>query len=119
MTSALVAAIGLVGGVVSGLFGVGGAIVMVPAMVLLLHVSQHTANGTSLAALLLPVGVLGVLEYHRRGEVVVSYAVLLALGLFVGVLLGAKLAGSVPDLPLRRAFGGLLLVVAGRMLLGR
>ncbi|HUL01920.1 MAG TPA: TSUP family transporter [Gemmatimonadales bacterium] len=119
MTSALVVVVGLVGGVVSGLFGIGGAIVIVPALVLLLKVSQHTANGTSLAALLLPVGLLGVLEYYRRGEVVVSYALLLAVGIFVGSLLGAKFAGSISDLVLRRAFGGLLLVVAGRLLLGR
>ena len=119
MNSALVAVIGLVGGVVSGLFGIGGAVVMVPALVLFLKVTQHTANGTSLAALLLPVGVLGVIEYYRRGEVNVPYAVLLALGLFVGVLLGAKLAGIVPDLLLRRAFGVVLLLAAVRMLMGR
>jgi len=119
MTWALVTAIGLAGGVVSGLFGVGGAIVIVPGLVLFLKVSQHVANGTSLAALLLPVGLLGALEYYRRGEVIVPYAVLLALGLFVGALLGAKLAGSISDLVLRRSFGGFLLVVAGRLLLGR
>jgi uncharacterized membrane protein YfcA len=119
MTWLLVAVIGFTGGVVSGLFGIGGAIIIVPGLVLLLKLSQHTANGTSLAALLLPVGLLGAIEYYRRGEVVVSYAVILALGLFVGVLLGAKLAGAVSDLALRRAFGGLLLVVAGRLLLGR
>jgi len=119
MTAALVAAIGLAGGVVSGLFGIGGAVVMVPALVLFLKTTQHTANGTSLAALLLPVGILGVMEYYRRGEVVVHYAVLLAVGLFVGVLLGAKLAGTVPDLLLRRAFGVLLLLTAVRMLVGR
>jgi hypothetical protein len=115
----LVAAIGLVSGVASGLFGVGGAIVMIPGLVMLLKMSQHAANGTSLAALLLPVGLLGAIEYYRRGEVNVPYALLLALGLFVGALLGAKLAGVVSDLTLRRAFGVFLLLVAGRLLLGR
>ena len=119
MTWVLVAAIGLISGVASGLFGVGGAIVMIPALVMLLKMSQHAANGTSLAALLLPVGLLGVLEYYRRGEVNVPYAILLALGLFIGVLLGAKLAGVVSDLALRRAFGAFLLLAAGRLLLGR
>src|SRR5207237_3816955 len=109
MTWALVAMIGLMAGVVSGLFGVGGAIVIIPCLVLVLKLSQHTANGTSLAALLLPVGLLGAIEYYRRGEVIVPYAVLLALGLFLGVFVGARLAGTVPDLVLRRAFGGLLL----------
>jgi uncharacterized protein len=115
----LVAAIGLISGVASGLFGVGGAIVMIPGLVMLLKMSQHAANGTSLAALLLPVGLLGAVEYYRRGEVNVPYAFLLAAGLFIGALVGAKLAGVVSDLALRRAFGVFLLLVAGRMLLGR
>jgi uncharacterized protein len=119
MTWLLVAVIGLVSGVASGLFGVGGAIVMIPGLVMLLKMSQHAANGTSLAALLLPVGLLGALEYYRRGEVIVPYAVLLSVGLFIGALLGAKLAGGVSDLALRRAFGVFLLLVAGRLLLGR
>src|SRR2546421_877 len=69
MTWVLVALLGLVAGVVSGLFGIGGAIVIIPGLVLLAKLPQHTANGTSLAALLLPVGILGVLEYNRRGQV--------------------------------------------------
>jgi uncharacterized membrane protein YfcA len=119
MTWTIVGAIGLVAGVVSGLFGIGGAILIIPALVVLLKMSQHAANGTSLAALLLPVGLLGALEYYRRGEVNVAYAVVLAGGLFVGALVGAKLAGAVSDLALRRAFGGFLLVVAARFLLAR
>ena len=118
MTSVLVALIGLVGGVVSGLFGVGGAIVIVPSLVLLAKMPQHTANGTSLAALLLPVGVLGVREYYRRGQVNIPYALLVAAGLFVGVFVGAQLAGGVSDVTMRRAFGGFLLLVAGKLLLG-
>jgi uncharacterized membrane protein YfcA len=119
MTWVLVGATGLVAGVVSGLFGVGGAIVIIPGLVLLLKMSQHAANGTSLAALLLPVGLLGAMEYYRRGEVNVPYAIVIALGLFFGALIGAKLAGSIPDLALRRAFGALLLIVAARLLAGQ
>jgi len=113
-----VALIGLVGGVVSGLFGVGGAIVIVPALVLLVKLPPHTASGTSLASLLLPVGLLGAIEYYRRGQVNIPYAVILSAGLFVGVFIGANLAGEVSDVALRRAFGGLLLIVAGKLLLG-
>jgi uncharacterized membrane protein YfcA len=69
--------------------------------------------------MLLPVGALGALEYYRRGEVNVPYAILIALGLFVGAMLGARLAGSVSDVVLRRAFGALLLFVSVRLLLGR
>src|SRR5437763_14778461 len=105
MRGVLVALIGLVAGVVSGLFGVGGAIVIIPGRVLVAKLPQHTANGTSLAALLLPVGLLGAWEYYRRGQVSVPYAAIIAVGLFSGALLGAKLAGTVWGVPLRRAFG--------------
>ncbi len=118
MTWVLVAVIGLVAGVVSGLFGVGGAVVIVPALVLLVKLPQHVANGTSLASLLLPVGLLGALEYYRRGQVNVPYAVIIAVGLFVGALVGAKLAGGLPDATLRRAFGAFLLLVSAKLLVG-
>jgi uncharacterized protein len=117
MNYTLVALLGLVAGVISGLFGVGGAIVIVPGLVLLGKVPQHTANGTSLAALLLPVGLLGFLQYYKRGQVNLPYAALIAVGLFLGALLGAKLAGSMSDVWLKRAFGVLLLFVAGKLLL--
>ncbi len=119
MTWVLVAAIGFAAGIVSGLFGVGGAIVIIPGLVLLLGMSQHAANGTSLAALLLPVGLLGTIEYYRRGEVNVPYAVVIAAGLLLGALIGARLAGMLSDLTLRRAFGAFLLVVAVRLLAWR
>ena len=117
MTYLGVALLGLVAGVVSGLFGVGGAIVIVPGLVLLFKLNQHTANGTSLAALLLPVGLLGMLQYYKRGQVNLPYAGLIALGLFVGALVGAQIAGSVSDVTLRRAFGGFLLLVSAKLLL--
>jgi uncharacterized membrane protein YfcA len=112
----LVGLIGLTAGVVSGLFGVGGAILIIPGLVLLLGLSQHAAQGTSLAALLLPVGFLGALQYYKRGEVSVPYAAIIAIGLFFGAFLGAKLAGTMGDLALRRAFGVFLLLVAARLL---
>jgi len=77
---------------------------------------QHTASGTSLAALLLPVGFLGFWQYYKRGQVNLPYAAIIAVGLFLGALLGAKLAGSLSDTSLRRAFGGFLAVVAARLL---
>ncbi|HMA41593.1 MAG TPA: sulfite exporter TauE/SafE family protein [Gemmatimonadales bacterium] len=117
MNYTLVALLGLVAGVISGLFGVGGAIVIVPGLVLLGKVPQHTANGTSLAALLLPVGLLGFLQYYKRGQVNLPYAALIAVGLLLGALVGAKLAGSMSDVWLKRAFGVLLLFVAGKLLL--
>lgn len=108
--------LGLAAGVVSGLFGVGGAVVIVPGLVLLAKLPQHTAHGTSLAALLPAVGILGVLEYHRRGQVNIPYAAAIAAGIFLGALLGAKLAGGLPEPVLRRLFGGFLLLVSVRLL---
>lgn len=116
MTYALVAVLGLLAGVISGLFGVGGAIVIVPGLVLLAKMPQHTANGTSLGALLLPVGLLGFLQYSKRGQVNLGFAAIIAVGLFLGALLGAKLAGGLTDTTLRRAFGVFLLFVAGKLL---
>ncbi|MGH7546838.1 MAG: TSUP family transporter [Gemmatimonadales bacterium] len=113
MNWVLVSVIGLVAGVVSGLFGVGGAVVIVPGLVLLLGLPQHTANGTSLAALVLPAGILiGTLEYYKRGQVNVPYAAVIAAGLLLGALVGAKLAGTLGDLALRRGFAVFLMVVA-------
>lgn len=116
MSYVLVGVLGLAAGVVSGLFGVGGAIVIIPGLVLLAKMDQHTANGTSLAALLLPVGLLGFLQYYKRNQVNLTYAALVAVGLLLGAFVGAKLAGTLSDVALRRAFGVFLLLVAGKLL---
>lgn len=116
MTWILVALLGLIAGVVSGLFGVGGAIVIIPGLVLLAKLPQHTAHGTSLAALLLPVGILGALEYYKRGQVNVAFAAIVAVGLLVGAYFGARLAGAMSEAMLRKAFGIFLLVVSVKLL---
>jgi uncharacterized membrane protein YfcA len=103
--------------VISGLYGVGGAVVIIPGLVLVAGLSQHTAQGTSLAALLLPVGVLGAFEYYKRGQVNIPYAAVISLGLFFGAFAGAKLAGTLGEETLRRAFGAFLLLVSLRFLL--
>src|SRR5258708_11382461 len=108
MTWVLVSLLGLLAGVVSGLFGVGGAVVIIPGLVLIAKLQQHTAHGTSLAALLLPVGLLGVLEYSKRQQVNWAYAGVVAVGLLIGACFGARLAGSISDVALRKTFGGCL-----------
>jgi len=113
----MVAILGLVSGVVSGLFGVGGAVVIIPGLVMLAKLPQHTAHGTSLAALLLPVGLLGVLEYSKRQQVNWGYAAVVAVGLLIGAYFGARLAGSVSDVLLRKLFRAFLLLVAAKLLL--
>jgi uncharacterized membrane protein YfcA len=108
---------GLFAGVVSGLFGVGGAVVIIPGLVLITKMPQHTAHGTSLAALLLPVGLLGVMQYAKRQQVSWGYAAVVAVGLLIGAYFGAKLAGSVSDATLCKVFGGFLMLISVKLLL--
>ena len=110
--------IGLGAGVLSGLFGVGGGVLIVPALVYLVGLSSHTAVGTSLGALLLPVGLLGAMAYYRAGHMQLSAALLIALGLFVGAHFGARLALSLSPVHLTRAFAVFLGLVAVRMWVG-
>jgi uncharacterized membrane protein YfcA len=119
MQLVLSALIGLTAGVLSGVFGIGGGIIVVPALVLLVGLNQHTATGTSLAALLLPVGILGVLTYYRSNAVNLPVAGLLAAGIVVGTALGARLGLSLPEVLLRRLLAGLMIVVAVQLLLKR
>ena len=109
--------IGLAGGVLSGLFGIGGGLVIVPALILFLGMSAKQAAGTSLAALLLPVGIFGALEYARAGHVDVRLAALLALGLLIGAFVGARVAIGLPNELIQRAFGVLLVLVGVRLAL--
>lgn len=111
--------LGLGAGVLSGLFGIGGGIIIVPGLIYLFGLSQHKAQGTSLVALLLPVGLLAVLKYYKAGHVEIFSGLLLALGLFLGAYFGANIAESLPTPLLKRLFGGLFLIIAIRMLLGK
>ncbi len=104
--------VGILAGVMSGLFGIGGGIVIVPLFVFLLGYSQHKAQGTSLAALLLPVGLLGVLEYHKEQNVNLQAGLIAAIGLFLGALAGAKIAVGLDPLLMRRGFSVFLALVA-------
>jgi uncharacterized membrane protein YfcA len=107
--------LGLVAGVLSGLFGIGGGVVIVPALILLARMSPLTATGTSLGALLLPVGLLGAWTYHRDGHLDMRAAALIALGLALGVYGGAVVAQGVAPVTLRRMFAVFLALVAVRM----
>jgi uncharacterized membrane protein YfcA len=108
-------ATGLIAGVLSGMFGIGGGLVIVPALVFFAKMSQRTAVGTSLGALLLPVGALGVYAYWSEGQVDVKAAMWIALGMFLGAYGGATFAQAVSESLLKRAFAVLLVMVAGRL----
>lgn len=108
--------VGLVAGVLSGMFGIGGGLIIVPALVLLFGVDQKTAVGTSLFALLWPVGILGVREYWIRGELNITQGTMVALGLIFGVLAGAKLTGVLSPLTAKRFYAVFLLLIGMYML---
>jgi uncharacterized protein len=107
--------IGLAAGILAGLFGIGGGILIVPALVLLGGMSIQTATGTSLGALLLPVGLLGAVVYYREGHLDVRAALLLSLGMFAGAYLGATLSQTLKATVLSRLFAVFLAAVAVRM----
>ena len=115
MNPLLFLAIGLAAGVLAGMFGIGGGILIVPALVLLARLPAQTATGTSLAVFLLPIGALGAWSYFKAGHVRIGAALLIAAGVFCGAYVGARLALQFPPHALRRAFAVLLVLVAARM----
>jgi uncharacterized membrane protein YfcA len=112
----LIIVLGIVVGMVSGVVGIGGGILFVPALVWLLGMDQHKAQGTSLGALLAPVGILAFYEYYRKGNADVRVAALLALGFLVGAYLGAIGAQHIPELWLRRVFAATMIAVGSGLL---
>jgi uncharacterized membrane protein YfcA len=119
MTTFLFVVIGLAAGVLAGMFGIGGGILIIPALVLLAKLTPQEATGTSLGSLLLPVGALGAWAYYKEGFVRVAPAAWVALGLFLGTYVGAKIALQMSPVMLRRAFSVFLAVVAVRMWFGK
>ena len=109
-------AIGLIAGVFAGMFGIGGGIIIVPALLYVVKMKQLEALGTSLAALIPPVGLLGALEYYRNGYINLKFAALIALGLFLGAFLGAKLMISLPVGAARKLYAVFMIVIALQML---
>ncbi|MBB4637144.1 sulfite exporter TauE/SafE family protein [Longimicrobium terrae] len=107
--------IGLGAGVLSGLFGIGGGLVIVPALMLLAKMQPLQATGTSLGALLLPVGALGAYEYYKNGHVNASASLMIAFGLLIGAYFGAHWAQTLSPVQLKRAFAVFLVLVAVRM----
>ena len=107
--------LGVVAGVLAGLFGIGGGVIMVLGLAAVFRLPFTLATGTSLAAMLLPVGVLGVWVYWKNGNVDVKAALLLGLGLFVGTWVGAKIANTTPSAAIQRAFAVFMVIMAVRM----
>jgi uncharacterized membrane protein YfcA len=111
--------IGIVTGIMAGMLGIGGAVIMIPALVYILGLTQQGAQGTSLAVMLPPIGIIAAYNYYKAGEVNFKFALILACAFIVGSYFGSKLALNLPQTTLRRIFGILLLAVAAKMLFSK
>ena len=111
--------LGLLVGVLSGIVGIGGGILIVPALVYLFHMNQHKAQGTSLGALLAPIGALAFWEYYKAGNTDLKAAVLIAVGFLVGGYFGGFWAQRLPDAALQRIFGTSLVIIGIKLLFWR
>lgn len=116
---ALFILVGLAAGVLSGLVGVGGGILVVPALVYFFGFTQHQAQGTTLAMMVPPIGILAAWAYYSQGQVDVKTAALLCAGFVVGGYVGGKAAVSLSSPALTKAFGAVLLIVSLKMLLSK
>ena len=112
-------ALGLAVGAISGLIGLGGGVFVVPALVLLFGFSQHKAEGTTLALLIPPIGILAVIPYFRHGFVDIRAAAFICLGFVFGGWIGGHFATDIPEVILRRIFAGALFIIGGRLLFSR
>ena len=117
MNQLLYIALGLVAGIFGGMFGIGGGTILIPALVYLFGLTQHQAQGTTLAIMIPPIGLLAALRYYYSGNVKLGIAGLICLGFFIGGLIGANLVQGLSDPLLKRLFGIFLLVVSLRMIL--
>lgn len=108
--------IGLAAGVLSGILGIGGGILIIPAVVFFYGLSQQQAQGITLAALIPPVGLLAAINYWRAGNLPLKPAAFVAIGLFVGAYFGSLLAQQVSSRSLKFTFGIFLLLVGGKMI---
>lgn len=111
--------LGLIGGVLSGLIGIGGGVVIVPTLVFLFGFSQHRAQGTTLALLVPPVGLLAAWTYYKQGYVDLKVALVMCLGFLLGGLLGARVATSLSNAILEKVFGVALLLIALKMIFSK
>ena len=111
--------IGVIAGVLSGLVGIGGGVVMVPLLIVMLGFSQHQAQGTSLAVLVVPVTAIAVFNYYKEGYINWKHAAIIAVCFVVGGYFGSKIAISVDQKMLKKIFAVILLLLGGKMLFSK
>jgi uncharacterized protein len=115
-TILIIVLVGVAAGILGGLVGVGGGIIIVPALVYFIGFTQKTAQGTSLALIMLPVGIFGVLQYYKQGHVDFRIVGILALGFLAGSYFGSRIALSLPQETVKKIFAMLMIVIAVKML---
>lgn len=115
-TILIILVIGTITGVMAGMLGIGGGLVVIPALVMVMGMSQQAAQGTSLAMMLPPIGILAAYNYYKAGHVDIRIALLLAVAFIAGSFFGSKLAIRIPQEMLKKIFGVFLLLVAIKML---
>ena len=108
--------LGLFAGIMSGILGIGGAVIIIPTLVFLFKMNQHMAQGTTLALMVPPIGLLAAWTYYKQGFVDKNIAGLICIGFFIGGLIGAKFAIHIPDQLLRKLFGVLLFIISLKMI---
>lgn len=118
-TILLLLLIGICSGFLSGLIGIGGGVVIVPALIFVMGYSQHQAQGTALAMFLIPIGILGVMNYYKAGQVEVKTALIVCSTFVIGSFLGSKLALTIDQQTLRRIFGVIVLLISLKLILGK
>ncbi|RKY37193.1 MAG: sulfite exporter TauE/SafE family protein [Candidatus Omnitrophota bacterium] len=111
--------LGIVAGIFSGFFGIGGGTILIPVLVYLLGLTQHQAQGTTLAIMIPPIGLLAAIKYYLEGNIKLSMAIFICIGFFIGALFGAQFAHKVSDPLLKKLFGVFLLLVSLKMIIGR
>ncbi len=115
-TVLIILVIGTITGVMAGMLGIGGGLVVIPALVMVMGMSQQAAQGTSLAMMLPPIGILAAYNYYKAGHVDIKIALLLAIAFIAGSYFGSKLAIRLPQELMKKIFGIFLLLVAIKML---
>ena len=109
--------LGMIAGYFSGLVGIGGGVIIVPALVLLFGFNQHTAQGTTLALLVPPIGMLAAFSYYQKGFVDMKTAILICIGFIIGGFIGSKMAIGLSENLMRRIFAIVLIILGIKMLL--
>ena len=109
--------VGLLAGFLSGLIGIGGGVIIIPALIFLFSMPQHLAQGTTLAAFVPPIGILAAFTYYKDGNVDLKAALLISAGFVLGGLLGARFAGNIPQHLLQKLFAAVMFLLAFSILL--